>query len=260
MLTKSVGYYYVGQLIVTDSVDHIGDTLREFYAVYGTADEGPPPDVNVTELLPDTTVAPEDLTLLRTAIDDQTLRRQFRICREILEDLAGRLTSEELLRELSTIPTTNRDFEELSSGVFWFTLASSLDRRENGAPTTPFDEQIHLPLPVKVRMTVQGSLVLRLYLSLVYMREGVMTDLITQGAEARKPCCGRIRKFLNCDYVRRIRNALSHGSFSSSIAGITFRDDNGVILATPGFLNWLCTWLMLIQLQTLSSGSRACDI
>ena len=244
---------------MTNENDIIGDTLRKFYAVFGMPDEGSPPDVNVTERLPDTVIAPEDLVFLRTAIDDQTLRRQFGICREILEDLASRLTSEELLRELSTIPVSNRDFEELSSGVFWFALANSLDRRENGNPTTPFDEQIHLPLPVKIRMTVQGSLVLRLYLSLVYMREGVMTNLVAQGVQAGKPCCGRVRKLLNCDYVRRIRNALSHGSFSSSIAGITFRDDKGVILATSGFLNWLCTWLMLIQLQALAAGARDID-
>jgi hypothetical protein len=241
---------------LTVPADNIGGTLREFYTVYGIADEGPPPNVNITELLSDTSVVPEDLALLRTAIDDQELRHQFGICHIILEDLANRLTSEELLHELSTIPVSNRDFEELSSGVFWFALANSLDRRENGNPTTPFDEQIHLPLPVKIRMTVHGSLVLRLYLSLVYMREGVMTNLIAQGAKAKKPCCGRVQKLLNCDYVRRIRNALSHGSFSCSIAGIVFRDDDYVILATPGFLNWLCTWLMLIQLQVLSASSR----
>jgi len=244
---------------MTNENNIIGNTLRKFYAAFGMPDEGPPPDVNVTELSPDTIVAPEDLALLRTAIDDQTLRRQFGICREILEDLASRLTSEDLLRELSTIPTTNRDFEELSSGVFWFALASSLDRRKNVGPTTPFDEQIHLPLPVKIRMSIQGSLVLRLYLSLVYMREGVMANLIIKGVQAGKPCCGRVQKLLNCDYVRRIRNALSHGSFSSSIAGITFRDDNGEIPSTPDFLNWLCTWLMLIQLQALAAGARDTD-
>lgn len=239
--------------------DIIGNTLRKFYAVFGMPDEGPPPDVNVAELLPDTVIAPEDLELLCTAIDDQTLRRQFGICREILEDLANRLTSEDLLRELSTIPVSNRDIEELSNGVFWFALASSLDRRENVVPTTPFDEQIHLSLPEKINMTVKGSLVLRLYLSLVYMREGVMTNLIAQGVQVKKPCCGRVQKLLNCDYVRRLRNALSHGSFSSSIAGIAFRDDKGVILATPGFMNWLCTWLMLIQLQALAAGARDID-
>jgi len=238
--------------------DIIGSTLCKFYAVFGMPDEGPPPDVNVTELLSNATIKSEDLAILRAAIEDQTLRRQFGICREILEDLASRLTSEDLLRELSTIPVSDRDFEELSSGVFWFALAGSLDRRETGVPTTPFDKQIQLPLPVKIRMTVQGSLVLRLYLSLVYMREGVMVNLITQGAQAGKPCCGRVLKLLNCDYVRRIRNALSHGSFSSSIAGITFRDKGG-IPSTPDFLNWLCTWLMLIQLQVLVAGAKDID-
>ena len=244
---------------MTNENDVIGNTLRKFYAVFGMPEEGPSPDFNITEMLPDTTFASEDLALFHTAIDDQTLRRQFGICREILDDLASRLTSEDLLRELSTIPVSDRDFEELSSGVFWFALASSLDRRKNGVPTTPFDEQIHLPLPVKIKMTVQGSLVLRLYLSLVYMREGVMTNLIAQGAQAGKPCCGRVRKLLNCDYLRRIRNALSHGSFSTSIAGIVFRDDNGVVPSTPDFLNWLCTCLMLIQLQALAAGTRDMD-
>ena len=143
--------------------------------------------------------------------------------------------------------------EELSNGVFWFSLASSLDKRKHGLPTTPFDKHMDLPLPLKIRLTVEGTLVFRLYIALVYMREGLLSDLITQGARAGKPCCGRVNKLLNSDYVRRIRNALSHGSFSSCIAGIAFRDDNGTIVATPGFLNRLCTWLMLIQLQSLAS-------
>ncbi len=244
---------------MTHSADNIGDTLRNFYAIYGEADEGPPPNINVAEMLGETKATEEDVALLQAAIDDEALRRQFGICREILKDVADRLASEELLRELSNVHVCSRDFEELSSGVFWFALASSLDRRENGLPTTPFDNQIDLDVPVKVRMTIQGSLVLRLYVSLVYMREGVMTDLIAKGAKAGKPCCGRVRKLLYCDYVRRIRNALSHGSFSSTVAGISFRGDSGVILATPGFLNWLCTCLMLVQLHALAAGSNSMD-
>ncbi|MBN1511563.1 MAG: hypothetical protein JXB13_06070, partial [Phycisphaerae bacterium] len=101
-----------------------------------------------------------------------------------------------------------------------------------------------------------GSLVLRLYVALVYMREERLNDLIAAGANARLPCCGRVRKFLNCDYVRRIRNALGHGTFSPTTAGMAFRDDSGTIVATPGFLNQICTWLMLIQLQALASTGR----
>ena len=59
------------------------------------------------------------------------------------------------------------------SGVLWFSLASSLDQRRSGLPTTPLDEHFEVPLAVKVRHTIEGSLVLRLYVALVYMREGV---------------------------------------------------------------------------------------
>ena len=246
-----------GEATGLPNADTVLAQLRHFYATYGIAGEGPP-DTFDTDQLPLEFLPPEeDLSVLRTAIEDEALARQFRICREIVEDLASRLTTEELLRELSTLPQSqDEEFDDLASGVFWFSLAASLDARRDGAPVTPFDEQVDLPLPVKVRLTVQGSLVLRLYMALVYMREGRLNDLITAGAKEKLPCCGRVRKFLNCDYVRRIRNALGHGTFSSTIAGMAFRDDRGTIVATPGFLNQVSTWLMLIQLQALAAMGR----
>lgn len=231
--------------------------LRRYYATYGVAGEGPPDDFDAAQLPTALCPPQDDLDLLQRAVDDEVLRRQFRVCREIVEDLANRLTTEELLRELSTLPQSpNESFDELVDGVFWFSLAASLDSRRNGYPVTPFDEQLDLPLPVKVRLTVQGSLVLRLYMALVYMREGRLNDLIAAGTKARMPCCGRVSKLLTCDYVRRIRNALGHGTFSSTIAGMAFRDDNGTIVASPGFLNQLSTWLMLIQLQAVAAMGR----
>ena len=140
--------------------------------------------------------------------------------------------------------------------MFWFALAASLDSRKGGLPATPLDETIDLPLPLKVQMSVHGSLVLRLYVALVYMREGVLADLISESSRAGGQCSNRVKKLLRSDYVRHIRNALSHGSFSPCVAGIVFRDEGAKIVATPGFLNWLCTWLMLIQLQALAAGGR----
>jgi hypothetical protein len=171
--------------------------------------------------------------------------------------LATRLTGEELVRDLSGMSLSKRDFEELSSGVLWFGLASSLDKRDGALPQTPFDGHVALPLPLKIQMVVQGSLVLRLYIALVYMREGVLSRLISQGARAGSRCCAQIRTLLNSDYVRRIRNALSHGTFSSCAAGLVFRDDNGAVVASPGFLGWLSMWLMLIQLQAMAANARA---
>lgn len=237
--------------------DSIGDLLRAFYAAFGMPDEGPPPDFNVTATFGDR-VPEADIAVLQAALGDDVAHRQLRECRALLDDLATRLTGEELLRELCGVPLpVGRSVEELSSGVFWFALAGSLDKREGGLPVTPLDAKLDLPLPLKVQMTVQGSLVLRLYVALVYIREGVLADLIGASARAGGPCSGRVRKLLNSDFVRRMRNALSHGSFSPCVAGLVFRDDDGAVVATPGFLNWLCTWLMLIQLQALAAGARS---
>jgi hypothetical protein len=219
-------------------------------------DEGPPTGCDVTAMLGGSSVAETELLVLRTALRDDVTRRQFRTCRKVVEDLATRLTDEELLRELCGIPVSENGFEQLSSGVFWFALASSLDSRQEGLPVTPLDEIVRLPLPLKIQMTVHGSLVLRLYIALVYIWGGVLRDLIGESSKAGGQCSAQVNRLLKSDYVRRIRNALSHGSFSASIAGLVFRDDHGVIVATPGFLNWLCTWLTLIQLQALAASAR----
>lgn len=241
---------------MSETEDNIGDLLRQFYATFGMPGEGPPPDFNVTEAFRDQ-MQEADLAVLKTALGDSASLRQIQECRSLLDDLATRLTSEELLHELCGVPVPpGRNVEELSSGVFWFGLAASLDKREGGLPVTPLDAKLELSLPLKVQMTVQGSLVLRLYVALVYMREGILADLIATSARAGGQCSGKVRKLLNSHFVRRVRNALSHGSFTPCVAGIVFRDEDGVLVGTPGFLNWLCTWLMLIQLQALTAGSR----
>lgn len=243
---------------MTISPDDLGNLLRDFYRAFGTADEGPPRDLNVADLLGTVTVPPTECQLLSSALSDNELRKQFSDCRQWLEDLMQPGIGEGLLHELSPIVTTTEDgcYQELANGVFWFSLAATLDKRREGLPITPFDNHIDLPLPLKARMTVVGSLVLRLYIALVYMRHGPLRNLIAQGKRAGNSCCGRVNKLLDCDYVRRMRNALSHGTFSSCIAGIAFRDDRRVVVATPGFMDRLCMCLMLIQLNALAAGCK----
>lgn len=79
-------------------MDDIGDLLRDFYAAYGMTDEGPPAGLNVSALLGNDSVSSQESNLLSTALSDPVLRRQFQACRRILDDLANRLTGEELLR------------------------------------------------------------------------------------------------------------------------------------------------------------------
>lgn len=130
---------------MADVDDTLGDLLREFYGTFGIPDEGPPRGLDVTAMLGANAVAEIEISVLRTALSDSDARRQFEKCRALIEDLATRLAGEELLRELSRIPVPPNGIEQLSSGVFWFALASSLDFRQEGLPVAPFD-QIGLPV------------------------------------------------------------------------------------------------------------------
>jgi hypothetical protein len=93
---------------MTASKDQLGDVLRRFYGSYGVPNEGPPADLNVSALFPvPTTVAPKT-KILNNALNDAKLLSQFRNCRDLLDDLATRLTGEDLLRELVGTPSQPR--------------------------------------------------------------------------------------------------------------------------------------------------------
>jgi len=88
-----------------DSADELGDVLRRFYGLYGIPNEGPQIGLNVSAVLqPDPAALASDVHVLVEAMGNEALQRQFRDCRAVLDDLATRLTSEELLRELVGVP------------------------------------------------------------------------------------------------------------------------------------------------------------
>lgn len=228
------------------------DLLHDFHSLFGHSGKNNiPPDFDVGKLGISITFSQAELDIMRTALADSNLRQAFAECQQIIEDLATRLTTKELVTDLAGVELTKQDFEELYSGVLWFSLAASLDKREGGLPVTPFDDKIPIPMGLNVRLTVEGALVLQLYISLVYMREGVLNRVISQSARNGSQCCQQIRKLLNCDYIRKMRNALSHGTISPCLAGLIFRDEASSIVATPSFLSWLSTWIMLINLQAV---------
>jgi hypothetical protein len=82
------------------------------------------------------------------------------------------------------------------------------------------------------------------------MKEGPLNKMINQSAINRKPISHICKKLLNCDYVRHLRNALSHSTFESTGFGIYFNDSGKFeTVASPEFLNSLTTWIMLLNLQ-----------
>ena len=229
--------------------------LREFYRVFGMPGEGPPPNLDLRVFDSMFPVEENERELLQHSLGDDRLRRIHRECRELLESLATAMAGDTLIRELSEgSRLTSAQFDRLTAGSLWHSLVSSIDQRDPaGFPVSPFPE-LEIPFKARFQMTVFGSLVLRVYIALVFIREGDLTSLTAEAAKARKPVSGRLQKLLRSDFVRHIRNSLAHGTFENVIVGIRFSDGDTTIIATPGFLNHLATCLSLAQLQAATAA------
>lgn len=180
-------------------------------------------------------------------ICDNPIDKKFCKCRELLEKIADLLSdSTLLLKELEEISDhIESEIINLSNGIFWYTLATGLE------PNKKNDQDLKLPDKIpyffRKQLQVQGALIFRLYIALVYMKSGAIEKILSAGFQAKKPTLILCRQLLNCDYVRHLRNSLSHANFRSTIAGINFKDNNFECVATPGFLDWLCVWVFLIH-------------
>ena len=228
--------------------DELGDLLRRFYRTYGRPEEGPPDGMNLAEVLPQSGSIQQDSDFLRLCLSNDTARKDFERCRDILEQIATALAdSTTFLQELQNLNLPAKpELDNLTNGIFWFTLASQL-HPDAKTKSDNLSLPTEIPEPFRRSLQIQGTLVFKLYISLVYMREGVLADILTAGSTARMPTLGLCRKLLNCDYVRHVRNALSHADFSPCMAGIVFRDNGYLCIASPGFLEWLCIWLFTLH-------------
>lgn len=231
------------------SSDKIGNVLRKFYLLYGRPQEGPSEDLNVTDITPGFRQIQDDINLLQRICDDTKSYRDFVKCRDLIEDLAARLSEPSKFVEELDMVLTEIDINEnhLTNGIFWYTLASSLDPNGNKQSHAELLLPKEIPLPFRHMVQLQGSLIFRLYISLVYMKEGVIQDILQQGNTSKLPTVLLCRQLLNCDYIRHLRNALSHADFDTNVGGIVFRDNEIWYGATPGFLDWLCIWVFTIH-------------
>lgn len=231
--------------------DKIGNSLRNFYKMFGIENEGPPDNLNVAELLPSTNFT-EDISLIERICTNQDTIRKYKECKGLLEDIANLLGDSKFMDEInnSILSSTDLEKEHLTNGLFWHYLATTIN------PQVAKSLEIQIPFPKELTevqqklLKMQGSIIFRLYITLVYMKEGPLTKILKETAVNRKPISQKANKLLRCDYVRHIRNALSHSTFESTSFGIYFKDeDKFEAVASPYFLDSLTTWIMLLNLQ-----------
>lgn len=234
--------------------DVIGNALRKYYSTFGVENEGPPNGLNVTELSNNVNFD-SDLQLIDRIVNDSTIVRKHKECDDLLEKIADSLTDANFMNEIndSLSEFSDSEREHLTNGIFWYYLASALDPKMEKQLNYEIPFPGNLPVPTSQLLKIQGSLLFRLYISLVYMKEGPLLKILKETSKNRKPISQLALKLIKCDYVRHIRNAISHSTFESTSFGVLFRDeDKFEVVATPEFLNKLATWVYLINYQCLT--------
>jgi hypothetical protein len=237
--------------------DPLGDLLRDFYAMYGVADEGPPPHVNVSALVAfhsdgDVTSLEADRDLLSRMVADKNLATLVRACDTLLEEIANEAGQTLLLEEI------DRHYDDMSvdpdavfHGILWYAQACDADPRD-GRQARHFS-----PLKSAVGAgasplwalgeQVTGAAILRLYIALVYLRGDWVRQAIGRAQLDAAPSLLRYARLLAHEVVRHLRNALSHGHFGPTCAGLHVRDRDFEVVLTPGMLDKICTWIFILH-------------
>ncbi len=241
--------------------DLYGNALRKFYKLFGLKNEGPPQNINVNELFPNVDFS-DDIALIEKITGNDNLIKKHNECKTLIDEIANLLGDSSFMDEINdSITDINySDTEHLNNGIFWHYFASILDPKVSKELDLDIPFPNELPEIKKELLKVQGSLIFRLYISLVYMKEGPTINVLKTAARNRKPISQKAKKLMQCDYVRHIRNALSHSTFKSMSLGIYFNDyDKFETVVSPEFLNSLTTWVMLINLQCSNAVSHKID-
>ena len=232
-------------------IDKFGDALRKYYKIYGMNDEGPPEGVNVSELISDE-IDTIDIDLIDKVCSNEIALKKFNECKVLLNKLAESLGDSKLIEEIndSIVSCTALERDHLTNGIFWHYLATTLNPKVGDAIDVEIPFPSELPKTYQNLLKVQGSLVFRLYMTLVYMKEGPLLKFTSLSGNNKKPISQTAKKLLKCDYVRHIRNAVSHSTFESTGFGIYFNDSEKFeTVGSPEFLDSLTTWIMLLNLQ-----------
>ena len=160
--------------------DALGDLLRDYYRLYGVADEGPPPNLNVSALIGALTAGDamslqSDLVLLNRMVADKSLSSLVRECDALLEEIANEAGQTMLLEEIDQrYEDMSLEPEAVFHGILWYAQACHADPRDSDEAKrfTPLQSAVRAgasPLWA-LGQQVTGAAILRLYIALVYLR------------------------------------------------------------------------------------------
>ena len=91
------------------------------------------------------------------------------------------------------------------------------------------------------------------------MRSGPVYDILRIGSKNKCKTMNVSYRLFNSDYIRHIRNSLSHGTFKANIAGVYFNDNSYEIVATTGFLDKICIWFFVLYYQCVLFAKKEID-
>jgi len=244
---------------MTVSHDWFGDLLREFYAKYGTAGEGPPPDLNVCALfgIDSAEVSADleaDVDLLKGLCADTCLSAQIQDCDHLLEEIQHSPEAS-LYKEIDAYLDDMRiEPTAVYHGIMWYAQAAIADPRDGETARKFYQSAVESGCSPSTVLSnqVTGATILRLYVALVYLRGDWIRQAVGRATLDSAPSLLRYARLLNHETIRHLRNSLAHGHISPTCAGLRIKDRDFEAVLTPGMLNKICTGIWILHRSILT--------
>ena len=238
--------------------DWFGDLLRDFYAKFGAAGEGPPLDMDVCALFGIESDISDDLEadveLLKSLCGNSHLSALVRDCDDLLEEIRHspeRTLYDEIdtyLEDMAIEPTA------VYHGIMWYAQAAIADPRDGESARRFFQKAVEdgcSPATV-LSNQVTGATILRLYVALVYLRGDWFRQAVGRATLDSAPSLLRYARLLNHEVVRHLRNSLAHGHITPACAGLRIKDREFEAVLSPGILNKICTGIWILHRSILT--------
>lgn len=179
---------------------------------------------------------------------------QFIKAKILLNNLIEDMTNGKLISQWHRIiHLENNSADQIGQSVFWHRILCELHSSSDTVNKLLIHEcRTEEEKSIMFYSALTGIHILKSYLAFVYNREILLKYLNKATIDkAENDSVMKLKRFLCCDYIRHIRNALSHGSFEIFVGGVIFIDKQEKVYATPSILEKLSSWMNLIELQCM---------